>query len=87
MKITLYRSAICPRCLMAVRALKRLQKEYKNLEVTEIDVATCPRQTWRAGIRMIPALECRGTILSGFILTSEKIQKFIATELQKKNHE
>ena len=87
MKITLYRSAICPRCLMAARALKRLKKEYKNIEVTEIDVATSPRQTWQAGIRMIPALECRGKILSGFILTSEKIKKFITTELKKKNHE
>ncbi|MCD6388564.1 MAG: hypothetical protein J7L69_04055 [Desulfobulbaceae bacterium] len=87
MKITLYRSAICPRCLMAARALKRLEKEYKNIEVMEIDVATSPRQTWQAGIRMIPALECRGKLLSGFILTSEKIKKFITTELKKKNHE
>jgi glutaredoxin len=87
MKITLYRSAICPRCLMAARELKRLKKKYKNLVVTEIDIATSPRQTWQAGIRMIPALECRGKILSGFILTSEKIQKFITTEQQKKNHE
>ena len=67
---------------MAARELKRLKKEYENIEVTEIDVATCPRQTWQAGIRMIPALECRGKILSGFILTSAKIQKFITTEQQ-----
>jgi len=83
MKIIFYRSAVCPRCLLAARELKKLQEEY-DFMVSEVEVTTNPLKTWKAGIRMIPALECNGEVLAGLYLGSAKIRRFIE-KLIKKN--
>ena len=75
-KITFYRSAICPRCRLVAGELKKIQKKY-NLEIIEVELTTNPLTTWKAGIRMIPALECKGEVLSGIYLSPVKIRSFI----------
>ncbi len=76
MRITFYRSAICPRCMLVAGELKKLEKEF-NLEVTEVELTKNPLKTWKAGIRMIPALECNGEILTGLYLSAKQLRSFI----------
>lgn len=63
--------------MMVGRELKKLQQEYQNLEIKEIEVTTNPRLTLRHGVRMIPTLKAADGKLSGFILTSSKVREFI----------
>lgn len=77
MRITFYRSKICPRCLLAGRELKKLAKKFDNLEITEIEVAANPLKTWQDGIKMIPALKSGDKILAGIFLSRRNIQKFL----------
>ncbi len=74
MKITFYRSAICPRCMLVAGELRKLRDEH-NFDVTEVELTTSPLKTWKAGIRMIPALECNGEIISGINLSPDKIRQ------------
>lgn len=80
MKITFYRSAVCPRCLLVAGELKKLQNEF-DFTVSEVELTTNPLKTWKAGIRMIPALEINGEVLSGIYLSPEKIRNFIEQQL------
>ena len=78
--ITLYRSAICPRCHMARKHLIGLQKQYGEFFIEEVDIMVNPLRTWQDGIRMIPALKIDDKILSGLYLGREAIEKFITEE-------
>ncbi|WP_459944664.1 hypothetical protein [Desulfocastanea catecholica] len=44
----------------------------------EIDVLSAPQQSWKAGIRMIPALKIDSHILSALFLSRSTIAQFIA---------
>ncbi|MDY0212468.1 MAG: thioredoxin family protein [Desulfuromonadaceae bacterium] len=77
MIVNFYRTALCPRCNKAEQILQRLMPEYPQLELGTIEVATRPVETFRAGIRMIPALKCGDEILSGVLLKEEQIREFL----------
>lgn len=77
MKVTLYRTALCPRCKKAQRILHHLIPEYPSLELNIIEVATRPIESFRAGVRMIPAIQCGDEILSGFALDEKQIHDFL----------
>ncbi len=79
-KITFYRSALCPRCYVAKNHLMKLQKEYDNCIIEEIDILTNPLKSWRAGIRMVPALKIEYKILAGLYLSFKDISQFISNE-------
>ena len=74
--ITLYGSALCPRCLMAKRSLNRLRQS-EGLEIKVVDVMRHPLQSSQAGIRMIPAIKAGDKILSGLYLSEKAIQAFL----------
>ena len=48
-----------------------------DIEMETIAVATNAIRTWKAGIRMIPAFKIGDDILSGLLLSEEKIREFI----------
>jgi|AntRauTorckE6833_2_1112554.scaffolds.fasta_scaffold01919_4 glutaredoxin len=77
MTINLYRTALCPRCKKAERILQRLLPEYPHLDMNIIEVATRPIESFRAGVRMIPAVQCGDEILSGMVLDEPQIRDFI----------
>jgi len=77
MHIEFYRSAFCPRCLMAARALRRLMLLFPDLTVETIEISIHPKRAWQAGIRMIPALKINAAILSGITLSERRIRAFI----------
>jgi len=79
MHVTLYKSALCPRCHMARKYLMEIISEDPEVCLQEIDVMTAPRQSWIDGIRMIPALKIDNHILSALYLGKSAIAEFIAS--------
>lgn len=77
MTLTLYRTALCPRCKKAQRILQDLLPQYPSFDLNIVEVATQPIKSFRAGVRMIPALQCEGEILSGIILDEKRICDFL----------
>lgn len=61
--------------------LKKLGKEYPELELASIEVAFDYKLAWSEGIRMFPALKIEKDILSGVFLTRKAIRKFIEDHL------
>ncbi|MCB2184129.1 MAG: hypothetical protein KQH63_19060 [Desulfobulbaceae bacterium] len=59
------------------RALKKMQEEFTDLTVEEVEVTTNPLLTLRHGIKMIPTLVAGSKRLSGFILNKNEIRRFI----------
>jgi hypothetical protein len=80
-RITFYHSALCPRCHIAGRHLKKLAASNPSLEIEKVDVLLSPRRAWRDGIRMIPAIRMDNTILSGIFLSEDAIVNFLAARI------
>ncbi|MGM0415813.1 MAG: glutaredoxin family protein [Thermodesulfobacteriota bacterium] len=81
MTITLYRTALCPRCKKTERILQRLMPEYPDLDLKIIEITTRPLESFRAGVRMIPAIKYRSEILSGIVLDESRIRDFLQRHL------
>ena len=62
---------------MAGRALAELEKEFPDLNITKIDVTLHPMIAWQEGVRMIPCLMDGDKMLSGIMLSKDKIRSFI----------
>ena len=62
--------------MMVDRELKKLSKDFPDIEVERIDILNHPLQTWKDGIRMIPALKDGDRILSGILPGKEDIRRF-----------
>jgi len=77
MKITFYRSHLCPRCLFTHMVLMEIIHDNKTIEIEEINVLAHPLKTWSSGIRIFPALKIDNRILSGVLLSRRKIEQFI----------
>lgn len=77
MKIELYRTILCPRCLYVSRALKKIVVGSPQIELETIEVATNLTRTRRAGIKTVPAIRIGNDTLTGLILTPQMIRRFI----------
>ncbi len=77
MLVTLYTSALCPRCLLASRYLRDILSHCPEAEIKEIDVLVSPKITARAGIKMIPAIEIQGEILNIIYPRKRRISSFL----------
>ncbi len=63
--------------MMVNRALKKLQSEFPEMTVTEVDIVSHPVKAWKNGIRMIPTLVAGEKTLSGVYLDSSRIREFL----------
>ncbi|MBU4229055.1 MAG: thioredoxin family protein [Proteobacteria bacterium] len=77
MKIELYRTILCPRCLYVSRALKKIVADSPQIELESIEVATNLTRTHQAGIKTVPAIKIGNDVLTGLILTPQTIRRFI----------
>ncbi len=75
--LTFFYAPRCPRCRQAAAHLAALLDPADKSPPERIDVLRQPLRTWRAGVRMIPALMCNGDILSGIVLNRQDIQAFL----------
>ncbi len=76
-RVTLYHSAICPRCHMAKRSVGQLSPEFPNIEIEPVEFLTHRDRARADGIGAIPALVCGERKLSGFYLTKKRIRRFL----------
>ncbi|WP_136797643.1 MULTISPECIES: thioredoxin family protein [Desulfosediminicola] len=77
MKITLYKSSLCPRCHFTRRVLEELTAERDDITIELVDVLVAPQRTIKDGVRMIPALVCGDHRLSGIWLGNDQIKQYI----------
>lgn len=82
MKVEFYRILLCPRCLYTGRVLKKIAACQPRIEIEIIEVATNLERIRAAGIRTVPALRIGNDLLTGLILTPQKIRCFIEDHLQ-----
>jgi len=81
MKIELYRTVLCPRCLYVSRTLKKIVADTPQIELEIIEVATNLSRTHQAGIKTVPAIKIGNDVLTGFILSPQMIRHFIEQHL------
>ncbi len=81
MKIELYRTILCPRCLFVSRTLKKIVAYAPHLELETIEVATNPIRSYQAGIKNVPTIKIGRATLTGLILTPRMIRHFIEQHL------
>ncbi|MBI5034568.1 MAG: hypothetical protein HZB51_28935 [Chloroflexi bacterium] len=56
MKITYYKSLICPRCIPTNRLMARLRREHPEIEIEEIEVLTNLSRALHDGVMALPML-------------------------------
>jgi hypothetical protein len=56
MKITYYKSLVCPRCIPTGRLIARVRREHPEIEIEEIEVLTNLPRTLADGVMMIPTI-------------------------------
>jgi len=81
MKIELYRTILCPRCLYVSRTLKKIVASFPHLELETIEVATNLTRSRQAGIKTVPTIRIGNDVLTGLILTPQRIRCFIEEHL------
>ncbi len=62
---------------MAKKALDELLKNRDDIHLEEIEILSNPLRALKDGVKFIPTLKCGKEQLSGILLSSEKIEKFI----------
>ncbi len=62
---------------MAKKALEELTADMENIHIEEVEIITNPLRALRDGIKFIPTIKVGDQTLSGILLSSEKIEKFL----------
>lgn len=77
MKVELYRTVLCPRCLYVTHALNKMRREFPELDIEVIEISKNLNRLRAAGVRTVPTLVIGKDKLSGLLLTPQKIRKFL----------
>jgi predicted DsbA family dithiol-disulfide isomerase len=77
MKVTLYKTFLCPRCFLAGRALNKLRSEFPDLTIETVEVTREPLRAWQDGVRILPAVNRDGKTISGLLLTTATLRDFL----------
>ena len=86
MKITLYKSSLCPRCYLAKKHLQAITSGQTDVEIEEVDILLSPGRAWSDGVRMIPTLKIGNELLTGVIVKREAIEDFINNNIKNSEH-
>jgi hypothetical protein len=63
--------------MLAVSELNKIISTKPEITLETIEVSSNIKRTWKAGIRMVPALKIGDDILSGVLLSAAKMRQFI----------
>ena len=77
MTIEIYKSALCPRCAYALHSLKKLQEEFKDIEIITYDIATNFKVFKNEGIRMLPTIKINDNKKSWIFPSTKDVRNFI----------
>lgn len=75
--ITFYHSIICPRCALARLHLRKLKKEFPDVEINAVEVLNNSDAMKADGVKQYPALVQDENVLSGFLLTRAAIRSYL----------
>lgn len=81
MKIEIYKSAICPRCMFAMHCIKKIKEEYPNLEFKIYNLETDYSDFKEAGILMVPTIKINDNKKYWIIPTTSELKDFILKNL------
>lgn len=56
MKVTYYKSALCPRCWFSDRRLQELRAAHPEVEIETVEVLADPRRALRDKVMMLPTI-------------------------------
>ncbi len=80
-KITLYKSALCPRCYMAGKYLTEELQDFPGVRLEKVDIFIAPLTVAQKGVRMIPAIMIGEHKLSSIYLGKKEIRSFLREHL------
>ena len=86
MKIELFKSAVCPRCMYVHGILKELQKEHQEIEIDPLDIATNLKRWKEAGVKVFPALKIGEEIKAWYVPKKDEIVEFVESQLQERSN-
>ncbi len=82
MVVEYFKSIVCPRCIPVTRELKKLEKEFPELEIKHIEVLSNMSYSKDNKVRTLPTVKIGDAVIGGF-LSGHKVRKFILSHLQK----
>jgi len=56
MKVTYYKSIICPKCIPTNRLIKQLKREHPHIPVEEIEIITHMSRAKKEGVNHVPTI-------------------------------
>jgi len=77
MKIQVYMTAICPRCLYISKILKEINRSHPELEIEYIDLLTDFTRFTSAGIKIFPAIVIGDDMRSWLVPKRKEIIEFV----------
>lgn len=77
MKIQVYMTAICPRCLYIAKILKELNRQHPELEIEYIDLLTDFSRFTRAGIKVFPAIVIGDDVRSWLVPKRAEVIEYV----------
>lgn len=80
MQVEYFKSLICPRCIPVSRELKKLEKEFPELEIKHIEILKNMAYTKENKIQTIPTLKINDAVIGG-LLSGKKVRDFILGKL------
>ena len=63
--------------MLAVSELNKILSTKPDITLETIEISTNLKRTWKSGIRLFPALKIGDDILSGVLLSADKMRQFI----------
>lgn len=81
-KVELYKSAICPRCMYVAAVLREIQQKHPQIEITAIDIATNLWLFRKAGVTVFPAIIIGTRHRAWIVPDSKEIWQFVESALE-----
>jgi len=77
MKVQVYMTAICPRCMYISKILKEINRTHPELEIEYIDLLTDFTRFTNAGIKVFPAIVIGDDMRSWLVPKRKEVIEFV----------
>lgn len=77
MKVQVYMTAICPRCMYLSKILKEINRTHPELEIEYIDLLTDFSRFTNAGIKVFPAIVIGDDMRSWLVPKRKEVIEFV----------
>lgn len=81
MQVEYFKSIVCPRCIPVSRELKKLEKEFPEIEIKHIEVLKNRAYSKENRIQTIPSIKIHDAVIGG-LLSGKKVREFVLGKLK-----